>query len=240
MYITYWNRKTLARALLLVVLLVVAGFGGYQILQTQEEAITSLSQNPVYQGDLERHAVALAVNVDWGGEFLPQILDLLESNQVQATFFLTGRWATNNPGLTKEIAAAGHELGNHGFSHAQPANLSKVRHKEEIMRTAEVIKSLTGQEVRLFAPPYGDKAAHMLEAADELGYTTVYWTVDTVDWQEGASPQEIIEKVTARAENGAIILTHPTAVTVEYLPEMLKQLKAAGYTFEKVGSIISQ
>jgi peptidoglycan/xylan/chitin deacetylase (PgdA/CDA1 family) len=74
--------------------------------------------------------------------------------------------------------------------------------------------------------------------AAELGYRTILWTIDTIDWQPGRQPETIVSKVVDNAKNGAIILMHPTKPTVQALPEMIRQLQEKKYSFGKVSEVI--
>ena len=87
----------------------------------------------------------------------------------------------------------------------------------------------------LYAPPSGECEAHVLEAADNLGYDTILWSVDTIDWQK-PDAATIIERVESKIHGGAIILAHPTASTVEALPTIIDDLKEEGYNFVTVSS----
>lgn len=188
---------------------------------------------PYRSGAADSTAVSLSFNVDWGEEYLPDILAELSENDVPATFFLTGRWCDNNPELARQIAAAGHELGNHGYSHASPNASSKEQIMEEIGRTEEAIQRAAAVTTRLYAPPSGEEEAHVLEAAAQAGYETVLWSVDTVDWQQPTA-ETVARRVEDKLHGGAIILAHPTACTLQALPQIIEQARARGYCFVTV------
>ena len=184
-------------------------------------------------GAADSDEVSLSFNVDWGEEYLPDILALLAEKDVKATFFLTGRWCDNNPQLAADIAAAGHELGNHGYSHASPNASDEAEIVAEIERTAEAIRSATGVEPRLYAPPGGESEEHVLAAAKRAGCETVLWSVDTIDWQQ-PDADTVLQRVTTQLQGGAIILAHPTACTLEALPGIIEDARAKGYRFVTV------
>lgn len=184
-------------------------------------------------GPPESSMVSLTINVDWGEEYLPDLLSILAQHGVPATFFLTGRWTENNPELAREIAAAGHEIGNHGYSHSSP-NASTVEEiQAEITSTEQVIHQATGVVTRLYAPPSGECEDHVLQAAEQVGYSTILWSVDTIDWQK-PDAETILARVRKKMHGGAIILAHPTAGTVEALDRMIQELEAEGYEFVTV------
>lgn len=194
--------------------------------------------NPIFQGKNDSKSMALTFNVDWGQEYLPQILDTLERNGVRATFFITGRWAEKFPDLVKRIAKAGHQIGNHGYSHLHVNQVSEAQIVSDLQRSQGILESIVGQVSAFYAPPYGECKPHVVSAANRIGYRTVLWTIDTVDWIEGANDREIINKVTSRAQNGAIVLAHPTAVTAKTLPGLIAKLKASGYELLTLSEIV--
>jgi len=183
-------------------------------------------------------AIALMINVDWGDEFIEPMLDVFRRFGVSATWFLTGRWAKRTPELARRIADAGHEIGNHGSSHAMPSAMSPEEVRRFILEAEDVLAEVTGQKTTLFAPPGGDHNRETVAAAAELGYKTVLWTIDTVDWQRPA-PSAIIDRVVGRAGNGALVLMHPTQPTLEALPNILDQLIDAGYRLVTVGELLA-
>ncbi len=204
----------------------------------QTAAATAIPE-PYYNGDMSSDKISLSVNVDWGEEYIADLLKVLADSKVKATFFLTGRWCDNNPELASDIAEAGHEIGNHGYSHSSPNNSSATDIKQEIEKTAQAIDAAAGVETKLYAPPSGESEAHVLTAANELGYDTILWSVDTIDWQKPAA-QTIIERVKNKIHGGAIILSHPTEGTVEALATLLPDLQKEGYTFVTVSENIGR
>jgi probable sporulation protein (polysaccharide deacetylase family) len=208
------------------ILLAAALFAGGMLYSGHVEPV-SYSQ-PVYQGSGRHKEVALTVNVFWGEEYIPQMLDILSSNNVKATFFLGGIWVKKYPELAARIAREGHVIGSHGYSHPHPDQLSKSANLKDIMKAEQIIFQATGIKPRLYAPPYGERGPSVLQAAGQASYTTVLWSVDTVDWQL-PPPEVIVERVVGKAHNGAIVLMHPTAPTVKALPEIIRWLKKEGY-----------
>ncbi|BAS28406.1 polysaccharide deacetylase family protein [Limnochorda pilosa] len=193
----------------------------------------------VYRVPTREPWVALAVNVDWGDEVLPQMLDLFKREGVRVTFFPTGRWASHSPGLVRRMAADGHEVGNHGFTHDHPRALADGDLARLIRQNEELIASLAGEQPRLFAPPYGEVDDRVARVASDLGYWTVMWTIDTIDWQRPA-PARIVQRVVPRLAAGAIVLMHPTEPTLAALPEILAAIREKGLAVVPVGQLIEQ
>jgi probable sporulation protein (polysaccharide deacetylase family) len=192
---------------------------------------------PFYQGKTTEPQVALACNVFWGEEYLPEMLDTMDKYNIKATFFIGGSWAKRNPDMLKLIVQRGHELGNHTYSHPHPSALNKDQNKDQIKRAEELVFDLTGIRTALYAPPYGEFNDTVLIAASELGYRTIMWSIDTIDWKR--PPEDvIINRVMKKIHNGAIILIHPTEPTAKALPELISRLQESGYTLTTVSSIL--
>lgn len=192
---------------------------------------------PIFHGNISQPKVAFACNVFWGEEFLPDMLNTLDANNIKITFFVGGSWGHRFPNVVTELANRGHELGNHTYSHPHPNTLSKDKNKEQILRAEKLITELTQFKTTLYAPPYGEYNDTVLSAAADLGYTTIMWSIDTIDWQRPPA-EVIISRVMKKINNGAIILMHPTESTAKALPELIKQLQTKGYTISTVSDIL--
>lgn len=192
---------------------------------------------PVYQGSAAEKKIALTFNVVWGEEYIPQIIESLKENKVQATFFIGGQWAEDFTELVLEIAKAGFEIGNHSYSHPHPDQLSLSDNINEIKKAEDILARIIGRKPSLFAPPYGERGDVVLKASEIAGYTTILWSIDTIDWQR-PDPSIILSRVIKKAHNGAIVLMHPTAPTVHALPQIIKELKKQGYELVKVSTLV--
>ncbi|WP_245690208.1 polysaccharide deacetylase family protein [Sporolituus thermophilus] len=199
--------------------------------------ISASKPQPIFHGNLNQPKVAFACNVFWGEEFLPAMLDTFDQHNIKITFFIGGSWGKRYPDMLKELAKRGHELGNHSFSHPHPNSLSKRQNQEQILRTENLIQEVTGIKTTLYAPPYGEYNDTVLSAAAELGYTTIMWSVDTIDWKK-PSEEVIRNRVMKKIHNGAIVLMHPTEVTAKALPVLIKEITAKGYIITTVSDII--
>lgn len=193
---------------------------------------------PIFHGNIDQNKVAFVCNVFWGEEFLPDMLKTLEDNNVHITFFIGGTWAKDNPDILKNIVEKGHEVANHSYNHPHPNTLSKDKNKEQILKTETIIQQITGVKTSLYAPPYGEYNDVVLNAAQELDYKTIMWSIDTIDWKR--PPSEIVKsRVLKKIHNGAIVLMHPTEPTKKALPELLKELREKGYIITTVSDVIN-
>lgn len=222
---------------LLLLLMFFAFIGGY--LQIKEQQSRAVVGNPIYQGSSGVKEIALTVNVAWGEEYIGKILNILAKEKVLATFFITGSWAEKFPELTKEISLAGHEIGNHSYGHLHSERLSKEENLVDLKKAEEILFRLTGKIPKLFAPPYGEKGPTVLQAADESNYQMILWSIDSLDWKN-PEPKVLVERVTQKAHNGAIILMHPTFSTIKALPEIISILKKKGYQLVTVSVLLDK
>ena len=234
--------KYLIQAILIVLISLLAVGGIWNVISFSHDRslIEPTIMEPVYCGTTKENHVALAINVDWGAEILPDMLETLDKTQVQATFFVTGRFAQQYPELVAQISEAGHEVGNHGYSHPHPNKLSIEQNKEDIRKAETILEPLIGYTPVLYAPPYGECGESVLTAAEQCGYTTILWTADTIDWEEPAPSQEVlIDRVTGeKLTKGAILLMHPKAHTAEALEKLIDTLGEKGYTCVKVSDVL--
>lgn len=153
---------------------------------------------------------------------------------------MTGGWVEKYPEDVKAILAAGHDLGNHSENHKNMSQLSDEQCKEELRKVHDKVKNLTGYEMFLFRPPYGDYDNHVITNAKDCGYYTIQWDVDSLDWKD-YGVDSIIKTVTQHKHlgNGSIILCHNGAkYTAQALDAMIKNLKEQGYTIVPVSELI--
>lgn len=129
----------------------------------------------------------------------PRLLEILERHSVKATFFLVGRFAAEEPALSRYIANAGHTIGNHSWSHPNLALTAPGKVREELRRTNITLEQMIGKPVRFFRPPYGGRRPDVLAAARALGMTPVLWNAMTDDWQEPLA-ERIAARVGAKLE----------------------------------------
>lgn len=196
---------------------------------------------PIYCVDVgNEKKIALSFDAAWGNEDTKDILTILKKHDVKVTFFMTGGWVEKYPDDVKAILEAGHDLGNHSENHKNMSQLSKSAQKEELMEVHDKVKELTGYEMTLFRPPYGDYDNSVILNATECGYYTIQWDVDSLDWKD-YGVDSIIKTVCQHKHlgPGSIILCHNGAkYTATALDEMITQLKKDGYTLVPISELI--
>jgi peptidoglycan/xylan/chitin deacetylase (PgdA/CDA1 family) len=170
----------------------------------------------------------------------PELLQILASAGARATFFVVGTQVERHPELAEQIVAAGHELGNHTYSHVNPRDLDEQAFRREVERGAEVIAGAAGPS-RLFRPPFGKRSALAARICASLGLTNVLWSVDSGDTMPFDAAR-IAREVVERAEPGDIVLMHDGGDrrqrTLDATREVLSTLVARGYRFVTVSELI--
>ncbi len=195
---------------------------------------------PIYSVETDEKKVALSFDAAWGNEDTKEILAILKKHDIHVTFFMTGGWVEDFPEDVKAICEAGHDLGNHSENHKNMSQLSNEEKTQELMKVHNKVKELTGVEMNLFRPPYGDYDDQVILNATENGYYTIQWDVDSLDWKD-YGVDSIIDTVVnhKNLQNGSIILCHNGAkYTADALDSMITQLKGKGYEFVKLSDLI--
>jgi peptidoglycan/xylan/chitin deacetylase (PgdA/CDA1 family) len=184
----------------------------------------------------------IALTFDAGGPAEPanQILAILAKHHVHVTWFITGQWANANPDLLRRIHNEGHELGNHTMNHPDLTTLSDQQVCQELTQAEQTISGITDQTTRpFFRPPYGARDVHVRTLAANLGWRTVYWTIDTIDWRDDATPESITEKVMNNLGNGVIVLMHAgSAVEAQTLDSLMTKIEQQGYQIVSLSQIV--
>ena len=195
---------------------------------------------PIYCVDTEEKKIALSFDAAWGNEDTAKLLAILKEHDLKVTFFMTGGWVESYPEDVKAILAAGHDLGNHSENHKNMSELSDEEKKEEIMSVHQKVQEITGYEMFLFRPPYGDYDNALIEVLKNCEYYPIQWDVDSLDWKnEGVD--ELLKTVTEHKNlgNGSIILCHNGAeYTAEALDTLINELETQGYEIVPISELI--
>ncbi|MEQ1849933.1 MAG: polysaccharide deacetylase family protein [Candidatus Peribacteraceae bacterium] len=176
--------------------------------------------------------VALTFDDGPNRKFTPQVLEILREHSVKATFFMVGDQVLNTPKIAADVAADGHQIGNHSFEHIAYETEDDVRHDQQV--TSEVIRAATGVDPHVFRSPYGVISPAMLSGSM---LPLILWSVDGRDWQARESTT-VTEQVTKAIHPGAIILLHDTNQrTIDALPDIISELSDQGYSFVTVDEL---
>ena len=234
-YQKHKNNKIRAGLVVLGLLCLSIGLiGQYQTNALTTSASVGGRELPIYCVDTDEKKVALSFDAAWGNEDTARILEILKKNDVHVTFFMTGGWVESYPDDVKAIYEAGHDLGNH------MSQLSVEECKSELQQVHDKVKEITGYDMFLFRPPYGDYDNEVITTAREMGYYPIQWDVDSLDWKNyGVS--SIVQTVTEHKHlgNGSIILMHNGATyTADALETVINSLRDQGYEIVPISELI--
>lgn len=197
-------------------------------------------QLPIYCVQAQKPMVALSFDAAWGNDDTRQIMDILSNHNVKATFFMTGGWVEKYPDDVKYIASLGHDLGNHSENHKNMSQLDVSQIQSEIQSVHNKVKTLTGIDMQLFRPPYGDYDNDVITTALQVGYYPIQWDVDSLDWKDYGT-DSIIKTVLENQHlgNGSIILMHNGAkYTPEALEAIITGLQNKGFELVPISQLI--
>lgn len=200
-----------------------------------ERVLPVFSKDAVGKKDVEQKKIALTFDDGPHPYYTEQLLDGLKEREVVATFFVTGEHAVLHPDVILRMQQEGHLIGNHTYSHIQLTAGNREAFKEELIKTSDTIKEITGEDVEYVRPPYGawDKS---LEA--ELNMFPVLWNVDPLDWcseDVACIANRVISKV---GENDIILMHDYYATSVTAALSIVDELLAEGYVFVTVDEIL--
>lgn len=188
-----------------------------------------------YLGDTSKKVVYLTLDEGYENGFTPAILDILKQEQVPAAFFVTRPYIKKNADLVKRMADEGHVVGNHTSTHPSMAGLTAAQIEKELTDTSDAYKQATGRDMPLFMrPPMGEFSENSLAVTAKLGYKTIFWSFAYKDYDVNNQPgmTAAYNMVMNNIHPGAILLLHAVSQSnTEALPDIIRDLKAQGYTF---------
>lgn len=235
-------KKKLTKYIVTVLMFAILLFGSFKYVS----GFVSVSSNvngrelPIYCVETNEKKVALSFDAAWGNEDTKEILAILKKHRIHVTFFMTGGWVESYPDDVKAICKAGHDLGNHSENHKNMSQLSDEEKTQEIISVHNKVKELTGVEMELFRPPYGDYDNQVVLNAKKNGYYTIQWDVDSLDWKD-YGVDSIIDTVVNHKNlgNGSIILCHNGAkYTADALEKVITGLQEKGYEIVPISELI--
>lgn len=219
----------------------LVGWCGWQSgnIPARQTASDAPREIPIYFVETELPRLAISFDAAWGCERTERILAVLRENDVKATFFLTNIWLEDYPEMAKKIAAEGHEIAMHSVSHPHMSQLSEQQIIEELAGNAQLITEVTGYHPTLFRFPFGEYDDQSMRVVRGQGYYPIQWSIDSLDWMEDKTADDIIDRVTLGLHPGAIILCHNNGThTAEAIAAILPYAKEQGYEFVPVGELI--
>ena len=229
----------MTRALACTALILLGVFRSSVPNAAAAEPISEIERGPRPSGQI-------ALTFDAGGEVdsFSDLIAALDGARVASTFFITGKWAQENPECAAEVWKHGHEIGNHTWSHLDLTRQSDTVVRDEIRRAEIFLTDLCGKNPRpLWRAPFGARNARILSIAHSLGYRSIYWTLDSLDSVDPPkSAQFLIDRITNRSNqqlDGAIILMHVgERSTADALPAIIANLQGRGFRLVTVSKLL--
>ncbi|MEG4025222.1 polysaccharide deacetylase family protein [Microcoleus sp. S13C4] len=189
--------------------------------------------------DSQHKAIALTFDDGPWPTTTTQILDILKENNIKATFFWVGKYLQTYPEIGKQVAQAGHAIGNHTWSH-EYIKYNEDGAAREIDRTSSLIEQLTGIQTSMFRPPGGILNNGLAAYAQKKNYAVVMWSADSFDWR--SLTESLMDNVMRQANSGGIVLMHDgggnRSRTVKVLPDVIARLRKEGYIFVTVPELL--
>ena len=190
----------------------------------------------LYVGDTNQKEIYITFDAGFENGNTERILDALKKHGVNATFFLVGNYFETQPELVKRMAEEGHTIGNHTYSHPDMSKIGDIQSfQTELQKNEALYRDILGSEMpKLYRPPQGKFCEENLKMAQQLGYSTVFWSLAYVDWytDDQPTPEQAFSKLLPRIHPGAVVLLHSTSSTnAEILDELLTKWEETGYSF---------
>ncbi|MBA4601791.1 polysaccharide deacetylase family protein [Thermoactinomyces sp. AMNI-1] len=194
-----------------------------------------------FRGANTEKKVALTFDDGPDAKYTGQILDILKRYHVPATFFVIGNQVPYYPEVIKRMVNEGHIVAGHSWSHPNLSKLSDAQVRQEIIKTNQAVKSVTGKNMAMIRPPYGAIKGKE-KVINQMGISIVQWSIDTLDWKSGRTSQQVEQTVLQNLSPGSIILKHSgggnRSTTVQALPGIIESLKQKGYQFVTVNELL--
>ncbi len=203
-------------------------------------AAATQRQLPIYSVAVpeDKKLVAISFDAAWGKEDTQSLIDILDSYEVPATFFVVAEWVDKYPESVKALHDAGHDVMNHSTTHPHMSQCDVSTQTREIETCNDKVEAVTGVRPTLFRCPYGDYDDTVISTVRSLKMEPIQWDVDSLDWK-GISAGEIEQNVLSKVQPGSIVLFHNAADhTPEALPNIISSLQKDGYTFVKLQDLI--
>lgn len=168
-----------------------------------------LSKGEISRGNPNKKQIIFTFDCGAGTHSAQKILEVAKKHDVKLTFFVTGKFAEKNPDLIRQIIVEGHEVFNHTYSHLHLPQITDEQIREEINKAEVIISSLTGTTTKpYFRAPYKERDVRVLNIINELGYQSVIWSVDALDWMPDKTTEQVKQQIYSHIQSGAIILMH--------------------------------
>lgn len=196
----------------------------------------------VAKGSHKQPHIALTFNISWGDEKVKDILDQLEANDIQATFFVSGEWAERHPHILEKISDGSHEIGMLGYRYKSYLKQEIDVVRRDLFQAKQVFGKLGYDDIKWLRPPSGHFDDKIEELTERLGMTLIHWTIDPNDW-ENPGTDMIVESVMKDISKGDIILLHASDAakqTADALKKLAPMIRDNNLSFVTISELINQ
>lgn len=220
------------------------GFGAEGKPPTGNASADELKKyNAYFIGDTDKKDIYLTFDCGYENGNTEPILDALKKHNVKATFFVVGNFLETSPDIVRRIVEEGHTVGNHTYHHLDMSSISSVESfSKEVGDVESLFKEITGTDmIKYYRPPQGKYSIENLKMAQDMGYTTFFWSLAYVDWYQDKQPtkDEAFGKLLKRIHPGAVVLLHSTSSTnAQILDELLTKWEEMGYTIKPLAELV--
>jgi len=234
---------TRRRALILLSCVLIAAVCFTLAANTAGKVVAAMGEPreiPIYYVDTEDKVCAISFDAAWGNEQTDNLLNILDEYKIHSTFFLVKQWVDKYPESVRDIAARGHDVGNHSSTHPHMAQLSSSEQLEEINSCNEAIQQLTGSAPRLFRAPYGEYDNSLVHCLRDKDMYCVQWNIDSLDWKDPTA-DDMVQRIKKKLVPGSIILMHNGATnTPQALPLIIEAIQEQGYRIVPLSELIPE
>jgi peptidoglycan/xylan/chitin deacetylase (PgdA/CDA1 family) len=194
----------------------------------------------VCKADTEKKEIAISFDDGPAANYTKDILEILKTEQVKATFFCIGNRIAGNEVVLKQVQEEGHIIGNHSYSHHFWFDMYPAKKmKQDLQQMDTEMERVTGLKPKLFRPPYGVTNPNLAKAIKCGGYIPIGWSVRSLD-TVAKDAQQLLNKINAGIKPGAVFLFHDTCkITLDVLPEFIKEVKNRGYNIIPLDKLLA-
>ena len=194
----------------------------------------------ICKADTDKKEIAMSFDDGPATNYTKEILNILNAENIKATFFCIGNNISGNENILKQLHADGHIIGNHSFSHHLWFDMfSAKKMQEDLKQMDEETERVLGFKPKLFRPPYGVTNPNLKKAILRGGYTPVGWSVRSMD-TVAKDEQKLLNKINAGIKPGAVFLFHDTCeITLNILPKFIQEVKKRGYSIIPLDKLLA-
>jgi len=236
-----WNGRKIKNITLIILASFFAALIAY--VQNEEMAVFNTSEGPraLSKVNTNQKQAALTFDLAWGDTRIKQIINILKSEGIKATFFVTGEWANVHPDLINEMKEARFEIESYGMKVRAYTAMEPAEIRKDIGQANLFIKKAGVDHVKFLRPPEGEVNQQIIETASRANMQVVLWSIDPHDDQKPGKKQ-IVKDVVSHIDKGAIIRLHASdsaGDTVLALPEIIRTIKNKGYSFVTISDLVN-